>query len=215
MSSHEERVALITSLIRDVPDFPSPGVVFKDITPLLSSAQGLTAAVDDLVAAAPPAIDVVVGMEARGFIFAAPVALALGAGFVPVRKPGKLPGPTYSETFSLEYGQETLTVHRDAIRPGARVLVIDDVLATGGTIGATAGLGRALALAIHDLPSKPTVIAAGRRQERLEELAKQGERIKTLKFDVNASRDELKSVVQDVTQKYPDVCRVSNRSITH
>lgn len=82
-------------------------------------------------------------------------------------------------------------------------------------IGATAGLGRALALAIHDLPSKPTVIAAGRRQERLDELAKQGERIKTLKFDVNAGRDELKSVVQDVTQKYPDVCHVSNWCITH
>lgn len=139
-----ERKELIASLIRDVPDFPKPGVVFKDITPLLASAEGLRAVVDELVATAPDNIDVVVGMEARGFIFAAPVALELGAGFVPVRKPGKLPGDVYSQSFALEYGQETLTVHQDAVRPGARVMVIDDVLATGGTIGATAGLLRQL-----------------------------------------------------------------------
>lgn len=132
--------ALIASLIRDIPDFPKPGVLFKDITPLLASAAGYRAAVTELAATAPPAIDVVVGMEARGFIFAGPVALELGAGFVPVRKPGKLPGDVYSQTFALEYGHETLTVHTDAIQPGARVLVIDDVLATGGTIGATAAL---------------------------------------------------------------------------
>lgn len=131
---------LITELIRDVPDFPKPGVVFKDITPLLASPTGFAAAIEELVRIAPPDIDVVLGMEARGFIFAAPVALALGAGFVPVRKPGKLPSDVYSESFSLEYGEETLTVHTDAVLPGARVLVIDDVLATGGTIGATANL---------------------------------------------------------------------------
>jgi adenine phosphoribosyltransferase len=140
VATREQNQALVASLIRDVPDFPKPGVVFKDITPLLASPTGYRAAIDELVASAPPNIDVVVGMEARGFIFAAPVALALGAGFVPVRKPGKLPGDVYSQTFSLEYGDETLTVHSDAITEGARVLVIDDVLATGGTVGATAAL---------------------------------------------------------------------------
>ena len=131
---------LIQSLIRDVQDFPKPGVVFKDITPLLVSPQGYRAAILELVASAPEGIDVVVGMEARGFIFAGPVALELGAGFVPVRKPGKLPGEVITETFSLEYGDETLAVHCDAVWPGARVLVVDDVLATGGTIGAAASL---------------------------------------------------------------------------
>lgn len=134
------RRKLIGELIVDVPDFPKPGVVFKDITPLLASPQGLQAAVTELVTTAPKHIDMVVGMEARGFIFAAPVALALGAGFVPVRKPGKLPGEIISHSYELEYGHETLTIHRDAIRPGSRVLVVDDVLATGGTVGATAAL---------------------------------------------------------------------------
>ena len=131
---------LILDLIRDIPDFPKPGVTFKDITPLLASPTGLRAAVSELVALAPERIDVVVGMEARGFILAAPVAVELGAGFVPVRKPGKLPGDLYSEQFALEYGHETLTIKTDAVLPGARVLVVDDVLATGGTVGATAAL---------------------------------------------------------------------------
>ncbi len=132
--------SLIASLIRDVPDFPKPGVLFKDITPLLASAAGYRATIQELAANAPAGIDFVVGMEARGFIFAGPVALELGAGFVPVRKPGKLPGEVYTEDFALEYGTETLAVHADAVLPGSRVLVIDDVLATGGTIGATAKL---------------------------------------------------------------------------
>lgn len=131
---------LILDLIRDVPDWPKPGVVFKDITPLLADPRGFAAAVDELVALAPGPIDIVVGMEARGFIFAAPVALKLGAGFVPVRKPGKLPGKVHEQSFALEYGHETLTIHTDALWPGARVMVIDDVLATGGTVGATAAL---------------------------------------------------------------------------
>lgn len=131
---------LIASLIRDVPDFPKPGVMFKDITPLIASAAGYRAAIDELAANAPSDIDFVVGMEARGFIFAGPLALKLGAGFVPVRKPGKLPGEVLTEDFALEYGTETLAVHADAVLPGSRVLVIDDVLATGGTIGATAKL---------------------------------------------------------------------------
>ncbi len=144
MSTREARVERVASLIRDVPDFPSAGVMFKDITPLLSNPIGFQAAITELVTSAPRPIDTVVGMEARGFIFAAPVALALGAGFVPVRKPGKLPGDTLSASYELEYGENTLSIHRDAVRPGARVMVVDDVLATGGTIGATAALVREL-----------------------------------------------------------------------
>ncbi len=131
---------MLRGLIRDVPDFPEPGVVFKDITPLLASAPAFETSIEELIASAPHDIDVVVGMEARGFIFAAPVALALGAGFVPVRKPGKLPGDVLSQGFDLEYGTAQLNVRRDAIGTGARVLVVDDVLATGGTVGATAKL---------------------------------------------------------------------------
>ncbi len=131
-------------LIIDVPDFPKPGIVFKDITPLLASPNGLAAATQAMIEASPRDIDVVVGMEARGFIFAAPIALALGAGFAPVRKPGKLPRPVVSAAYELEYGSETLALHADAITPGDRVLVVDDVLATGGTIAATAELVRQL-----------------------------------------------------------------------
>lgn len=140
LEQSEARKRLIAGLIRDVPDFPKPGVTFKDITPLLASPNGFQAAITEIIEAAPAEIDVVVGMEARGFIFAAPVALALGAGFVPVRKPGKLPGTVLSESFELEYGTAELNLHADAISPGARVLVVDDVLATGGTIAATAAL---------------------------------------------------------------------------
>ncbi|HYP44560.1 MAG TPA: adenine phosphoribosyltransferase [Propionibacteriaceae bacterium] len=134
----------VLDLIRDVPDFPKPGVNFKDISPLLQSAIGFSAAVEALVAASPTEVDVVLGMEARGFLFGAPVALALGAGFVPVRKPGKLPMPTVSQRYDLEYGSSTLAVHADAIWPGARVLLVDDVLATGGTLVASAELVRQL-----------------------------------------------------------------------
>jgi len=135
---------LITALIVDVPDFPKPGVTFSDITPLLASPSGLAAAVAGLAAAAPEGIDAVVALEARGFIFGGPVALALGVGFVPVRKPNKLPREHISVTYDLEYGTETLALHADALAPGQRVLVIDDVLATGGTIAAATGLVRAL-----------------------------------------------------------------------
>ena len=133
---------LLDRLIRDVPDFPEPGVMFKDITPLLADHDGFTAVVEALAAAGrdgdgTPVVDKVVGMEARGFILAAPVALALGAGFVPVRKAGKLPGETYAVSYALEYGEATLEVHQDAIAPGERVLLVDDVLATGGTADAT------------------------------------------------------------------------------
>jgi adenine phosphoribosyltransferase len=134
---------LVRSRIRDVPDYPQPGIVFKDITPLLADPHVFQATVEALAAPwldASSAVDKVVGIEARGFILAAPVALALGAGFVPVRKAGKLPSAVLSRSYALEYGEATLEVHRDAFAPGERVLVVDDVLATGGTVEATVGL---------------------------------------------------------------------------
>jgi len=132
--------ARIKDLIRDIPDFPKPGVVFKDVTPLLADAEGLAGCTDALADRfAHAGIDKVIGVEARGFIIAAPVAYRLGAGFVPVRKQGKLPFKVYSDTYELEYGTDTLEVHSDALRPGERALVVDDVLATGGTAAAPAG----------------------------------------------------------------------------
>jgi adenine phosphoribosyltransferase len=145
---------LITKLIRDVPDYPQPGIVFKDITPLLGDPGAFSAVVDGLAATfgadggadggdgADGGVDKVVGIEARGFILAAPVALRIGAGFVPVRKKGKLPAATFAQEYDLEYGSATLEVHQDAFRPGDRVLIVDDVLATGGTAQATASLVR-------------------------------------------------------------------------
>ena len=132
----------IERLIRDVEDFPQPGIVFKDISPLLADHDGFTAVVRGLAAAGRDEagrtiVDKVLGIEARGFILAAPVALHLGTGFVPVRKAGKLPGPTHQVAYALEYGEAVLEMHQDAIAPGDRVLVVDDVLATGGTVSAT------------------------------------------------------------------------------
>jgi adenine phosphoribosyltransferase len=139
----EVAVARIKELIRDVPEFPSPGVTFKDITPLLADAAALAECVDALSAPfGDSTVDKVIGIEARGFILAAPVAVHLGAGFVPVRKAGKLPSRVHSETYDLEYGTDTLEIHRDAIDPSDRVLVVDDVLATGGTASATTRLVR-------------------------------------------------------------------------
>lgn len=134
--------------IRDVPDWPEPGVVFKDITPLLRDPVTFALAVDLLTVSGQDArgvsvADVVVGIEARGFILGAPVAHRLGAGFVPVRKEGKLPGERSAASYELEYGRATIEVHSDAFAPGDRVLVIDDVLATGGTVRATVDLLRA------------------------------------------------------------------------
>jgi adenine phosphoribosyltransferase len=137
----DNAVAMIKDLVRDVPDFPKLGVTFKDITPLLADAQGLSACVDALAEQFEDlGVDKVLGVEARGFIIAAPVAYRLGAGFVPVRKKGKLPAAVYSDTYQLEYGSDTLEVHRDALGPGERALVVDDVLATGGTAAATCRL---------------------------------------------------------------------------
>lgn len=127
--------------VRDVPDFPKPGIVFKDITPMLGDAGDFAAAIDALAAPWREAgIDAVLAIEARGFILGAPLARALGAGFVPVRKPGKLPCRAFRQAYALEYGEGALELHADALRPGARVLLVDDVLATGGTLAAARAL---------------------------------------------------------------------------
>lgn len=126
-----------TELIRDIPDFPEPGVVFKDITPLLAHGEAFGALVTTMSAPfADAGISHVAGIEARGFTLAAPIAVALGAGFVPIRKPGKLPHATVGEDYSLEYGSDRLEVHVDSIQSGDRVLLVDDVIATGGTAAA-------------------------------------------------------------------------------
>jgi adenine phosphoribosyltransferase len=163
--------AALEALIMDVPDYPSPGILFKDITPLLADHDTFTATVQALADAGRDAsgatvVDKVLGMEARGFILAAPVALALGAGFVPVRKAGKLPRETHAVSYALEYGEATLEIHADAVAPGERVLLVDDVLATGGTIGATCQLveacggtvsGVAVLMELSALPGRQAV----------------------------------------------------------
>lgn len=127
--------------IRHVPDFPKPGILFYDITTLLQDPVGLRAAIESLAQPfAGKGIDLVVGIESRGFIFGAPVADRIGAGFVPVRKPGKLPSVCVRGSYSLEYGTDTLEMHADAVRKGQRVLIVDDLLATGGTARATTDL---------------------------------------------------------------------------
>ena len=133
--------AQLEALIRDVPDFPKPGIVFKDVTPLLANPAGLALAVELMANPFRGAgVDVVVGPESRGFIFGTAVATALSAGFVPVRKPGKLPYKTRSIEYALEYGTDQLHIHVDAVQPGMRVLLVDDLLATGGTLAASAKL---------------------------------------------------------------------------
>jgi adenine phosphoribosyltransferase len=127
--------------IRDIPDFPKPGIVFKDIMPVLADADAFAGAIDAM--AAPwrhTPVDVVMAIEARGFLLGAPLARSLGAGLVPVRKPGKLPGATHEQRYALEYGEDALQVQADGIAAGARVLLVDDVLATGGTLGAARAL---------------------------------------------------------------------------
>lgn len=134
---------LLLSKIRDVPDFPKPGVVFKDITPLLQDREALRIACELLVGPfREREVSLVVGIESRGFIFGPSVAVALGAGFAPARKGGRLPWDTVEESYDLEYGTDRVELHRDAVRPGDRVLIVDDLIATGGTAAATASLVR-------------------------------------------------------------------------
>jgi adenine phosphoribosyltransferase len=128
----------VRALIREIPDFPIPGILFRDITPLLKDPAGFKATIDLFVDKfRSQRIDCVIGIEARGYMFGAPLAYALGAGFVPVRKPGKLPGSKHTEEYALEYGTNSLEIHDDAVGAGQRVLIVDDLLATGGTVAAT------------------------------------------------------------------------------
>lgn len=131
-----DRTEWLRKLIRDVPDFPKPGILFKDITPLLADPKAFTTVLDLMAEHfAGQGVDTVVGIESRGFIFGAALAARTMSSFVPVRKPGKLPAATDRVTYNLEYGTDALEMHRDSIRPGARVLIVDDVIATGGTAG--------------------------------------------------------------------------------
>jgi adenine phosphoribosyltransferase len=135
----------LTRLVREIPDYPEPGVTFRDITPLLGDAAGFSNAITELADRfADIEVDRVLGMEARGFIIAAPVAYRKACGFIPVRKAGKLPWAVVREEYQLEYGNDNLEIHRDAIYPGERILIVDDVLATGGTAAATVRLVEAL-----------------------------------------------------------------------
>jgi adenine phosphoribosyltransferase len=154
--------------IRHVPDFPKAGILFYDITTLLQDPAGFRMAVDGLALPfADAGIDIVVGIESRGFIFGAAVADRIGAGFTPVRKPGKLPSRTVRQTYALEYGTDALEMHDDAVRRGQRVLIVDDLLATGGTARATADLVRGLGGEVHALAFLIELVALNGRQ-RLE-----------------------------------------------
>jgi adenine phosphoribosyltransferase len=140
-----ERIELVRNLIRDVPDFPKPGIVFKDITPVLADPRAFNICLD--LMAEPfdgQAVDAIVGIESRGFIFGAALAARMRKAFVPVRKPGKLPSETHKVAYSLEYGTDAVEIHRDAIAPGERVLIVDDLIATGGTAWAACELVRRL-----------------------------------------------------------------------
>jgi adenine phosphoribosyltransferase len=141
MSASLPTVADLERAIRNVPDFPKPGIQFKDITPVIGDPRLFAACVEHLTANVPRgSVSAVVGIEARGFVFAAAAALRLGAGVVPVRKKGKLPYETIEESYDLEYGSNTVAIHTDAVAPGSRVLLVDDLLATGGTAAAAAAL---------------------------------------------------------------------------
>ena len=166
----------LAGLVRDIPDWPRPGVVFKDITPLLADGVAFASAIDALADRfADVAVDKILAVEARGFIFAAPLATRLGAGFVPVRKAGKLPWAIEAEEYELEYGTDLLEIHRDAVVDGQRVLIIDDVLATGGTAAATARLVEALGGSLVGIGILIEITALGGRAalggRRLEALA--------------------------------------------
>jgi adenine phosphoribosyltransferase len=144
---HDPRRALLRARVRDVPDFPKPGILFRDLTPLMGDGVAMREAVDLLSeVAARHRPELIVAIESRGFIFGAPVAASMGIGFVPVRKPGKLPHKTRRRSYDLEYGTDALEMHADAVVQGARVVIVDDLLATGGTAAATVELVREIEL---------------------------------------------------------------------
>ncbi|MGP8198149.1 MAG: adenine phosphoribosyltransferase [Limisphaerales bacterium] len=152
MITNEVPVEDLAAAIRNIPDFPKAGIQFKDITPVLADARLFAGSIDLLTGCFPPgSVDTVVGIDARGFIFAAAAAYRLKCGFVPVRKKGKLPYRTYEQSYDLEYGSNTIAIHTDAVRPGSRVLLIDDLLATGGTALAAAHLLQRLNVTILEL----------------------------------------------------------------
>src|SRR3954467_1222864 len=152
MTPSPSTAADIERAIRNIPDFPKPGIQFKDITPLLADASLFSGSIDLLTANFKPGtVDAIVGIDARGFIFAAAAAVKLEAGFVPVRKKGKLPYQTHEQDYALEYGSATVAVHVDALKPGSRVLLIDDLLATGGTAAAAAALVKTLGAKILEI----------------------------------------------------------------
>jgi len=130
----------LRSFIRDIPDFPKPGITFKDVTPLLANGDAFSASVSELARFVPADVDLIVGIESRGFLFGAALAQLTGLGFVPVRKPGKLPADVHAIEYELEYGMDRLEIHRDALSKGHKVVVVDDLLATGGTAAATVQL---------------------------------------------------------------------------
>lgn len=154
----------LVGLVRDVPDYPEPGVLFKDITPVLADHLAFDAAVTSLAAPFHGEVDVVAAIEARGFIFGAPVAVALGVGFVPLRKVGKLPGKTVSESYALEYGTATLEMHADALEAGQRVLLVDDVIATGGTAAAARRLADQAGASVVGLAALIELVDLGGRR---------------------------------------------------
>jgi adenine phosphoribosyltransferase len=152
MTTNDVLVEDLAGAIRNIPDFPKPGIQFKDITPVLADARLFAGSIGHLAGRFSPGdVDAVVGVDARGFIFAAAVAYRLKCGFVPVRKKGKLPYRTYEQSYDLEYGSNTIAIHIDAVRPGSRVLLIDDLLATGGTAAAAANLLQRLNVTILEL----------------------------------------------------------------
>lgn len=173
MEAADDRTAPLRAAIRAIPDHPKPGITFRDVTPLLGDAQAFGASIDLLAeAAAPFRADTIAGIEARGFVFGAALAARAGTGFVPVRKPGKLPAKTLSRAYALEYGEDRLEIHADAVAPGERVLIVDDLLATGGTAAAAAGLlaeagaevaGLAFLIELDGLPGREVLEAAGHR----------------------------------------------------
>ncbi|MEG1653026.1 MAG: adenine phosphoribosyltransferase [Hafnia sp.] len=151
MTATAQQIEFLRESIKTIPDYPKPGILFRDVTSMLEDPKAYALSIELLVERyRNTGVTKVVGTEARGFLFGAPVALALGVGFVPVRKPGKLPRATLSESYELEYGTDTLEIHQDAIQPGDNVLVVDDLLATGGTIEATVKLIRRLGGVVTD-----------------------------------------------------------------